>query len=341
MKPKIDATNFDAILDQIVNQSNSIPDQFDYINNINDNNNPAEIIPEELNNTEENDINNNETNNDITGINGIPQKLDLIALNNGWNDKNEKIIISIGENSASYKWMHERSATHYKTVHKSLSIVLILLTSGLSAETVLPGDDSQTSQIITISRNVITYIITIISVLQNFLKLEQMHEQHMTYAASFSKLYHEIQQQMCMYRRNRRNATKYLADTLKRYDNLVINGPNILKNVINNFKNSFKNSSISLPDIADRIEKIEIISEPVQTTVKASIQDNKDSKRYGRYGICNLNQIHNAFQIHGDITDKDLEKANPIELQYLRKKFLKEKSNFEFQRYLQHTLEDD
>lgn len=321
-----ETNNFDTILQQIVDQSNpEIPQEYEYgiadQVQFNDNN---EIINEEPSNIPPT----------------IPEKLDLIALNNGWNDKNERIIISIGENAASYKWMHERSASYYKTTHKSLSIVLILFTSGLSAESVLPND-SDSSRYIIITRNVITYIITIISILQNFLKLEQMHEQHMSYAASFSKLYHEIQQQMCMYRRNRRNATKYLSETLKKYDNLVINGPTIIQNVINNFKNTFKNSSISLPDIADRIEKIEIITEPIQVSSIELQNKDKGQKRYGRYGICNLNQIHSAFQIHGDITDKDLEKANTIELQYLRKKFLKEKSNFEFQRYLQHTLEDD
>jgi hypothetical protein len=322
-----ETNNFDTIVQQIVDQSNpEIPQEYEY--------GIADQI--QFNENNENNETTNEEPNNVPST--IPDKLDLIALNNGWNDKNERIIISIGENAASYKWMHERSASYYKTTHKSLSIVLILFTSGLSAESVLPNESGQ---IIIISRNIITYIITIISILQNFLKLEQMHEQHMSYAASFSKLYHEIQQQMCMYRRNRRNATKYLSDTLKKYDNLVINGPNIIQNVINNFKNTFKNSSISLPDIADRIEKIEIITEPIQVSSIELQNKGKGQKRYGRYGICNLNQIHSAFQIHGDITDKDLEKANTIELQYLRKKFLKEKSNFEFQRYLQHTLEDD
>jgi hypothetical protein len=319
-------SKFDSILQQIVDQSTSYE---------NDNTNNNVIIEEESQQNDQ-ELLQDEQNN-------IPQKLDLIALNNGWNDKNEHIIISIGENAASYKWMHERSASYYKTLSKVLNVLLILFTSGLSAESVLPNEDgnNQTAQIIIITRNVITYIITIISILQNFLKLDQMHEQHMSFAGSFSQLYHDIQQQMCMYRRNRRNATKYLSDTLKKYDNLVINGPNILQNVINNFKNTFKNSSISLPDIADRIQKIEIISEPAQKSpIQLESQDNQQ-KRYGRYGICNLNQIHSAFQIHGDITDKDLENANSVELQFLRKKFLTEKSNFEFQRYLQHTQEED
>jgi hypothetical protein len=57
--------------------------------------------------------------------------------------------------------------------------------------------------------------------------------------------------------------------------------------------------------------------------------------------MCNLAQIHNAFQIHGDISDKDLENINSIDLKSLREKFLDTKSNYEYQRFLQHSRETD
>jgi hypothetical protein len=57
--------------------------------------------------------------------------------------------------------------------------------------------------------------------------------------------------------------------------------------------------------------------------------------------MCNLAQIHNAFQIHGDISDKDLENINSTELKSLRERFLDTKSNYEYQRFLQHSRETD
>lgn len=281
----------------------------------------------------------------------IDQKVDLIVLNNGWNDKNERIIISIGENAASYKWMHEKCSMYYKTINRVLGIIMILFSTGLSAETVLPNDPNNI--VIDILRRLFTYIITFISVLHNFLKYEQLSEQHMSSASEFSQLYHAIQQQMCMYRRNRTNATEYVADVLKRYDSMVINGPDINNYVISKFKNVFKNADISVPDIADRIQKIEIISEPIENKMNLNIkgvdkgnkkQSNKNSNlnqkdggnRYGRGGLCNLDEIHSVFQIHGDISDRDIQRANPTELREIRKRFLREMGNYEYARYMEH-----
>ena len=50
----------------------------------------------------------------------VLHKADLMRLNNGWNDKNERIIISVGENAASYKWMHEKCANYHKFIYKLL-----------------------------------------------------------------------------------------------------------------------------------------------------------------------------------------------------------------------------
>jgi len=315
----------------------------------------------------------NEINEDIIEIQpdqpSLLNKLDVMTLNNGWNDKNEKIIISIGENASSYKWMHERCASTYKLIHKIFSVVLILFSTGLSAESIIPNDEN--NQAISILRRVFTYIITVLSVIQNFLKMEQLSEQHMSAATRFSELYHEIQQQMCMFRRDRNNATEYLSTVLKKYDSLVVAGPSINTIVLNQFKNTFRNAEISIPDIADRIQKIEIITEPSTQNYNqkqnptsnnndsfiprllslSNANDNNNNnnaniegqsqKRYAKYGNSNLKQIHDVFKIHGDFTDSDLQNANNIELKELRKKFLQEKSSFEFERFKNHNNEND
>lgn len=341
----INSGDFDLILDKLVEDTtrmygneNKVKENIDIINETNEG-----TTNYESQNDNNNDDNDNNKNND----NLIEQKVDLIVLNNGWNDKNERIIISIGENAASYKWMHERSATYYKTINRVLGIIMILFSTGLSAETILPDDTN--NAVLNILRRIFTYIITFISVLQNFLKYEQLSEQHMSCASEFGQLYHAIQQQMCMYRRNRTNATEYVGDILKKYDSLVVNGPDVNNFVVSKFKEVFKNSDISIPDIADRIQKIEIISEPIDNKTEPNIKGgnirmnnintqitNDGSKRYGRQGLCNLEEIHNVFQIHGDISDRDIEKANPNQLREIRKKFLREMGDYEYKRYMEH-----
>lgn len=270
----------------------------------------------------------------------IANKADLMFLTNGWNDKNERITISIGENAASYKWMHDKQSSEYQMWQRILGIVMIIFSVGLSAETILPIDSNLA---IDITRRVCTYIVTFITVLQNYLKLEQNAQNHLSASLEYSKLYHEIQQQMCMYRRDRRNATYYVTDCLKRYDTLNVNSPNITNTTIKKFKKIFNQTEISVPDIADRIQKIEIISEPLQMNLVEPTTQTRDpnQRRYGRHGVCNLDEIQNAFQIHGDISDKDIQTATPNELQELRRKFMTERKNYEYNRFIQHSEEND
>jgi hypothetical protein len=271
-------------------------------------------------------------------------KADLLVLNNGWNDKNEKIIISIGENSASYKWMHERCSSYHKNIYTFTSILLIVLSSGLSIETFIKSD-----YVAKISTQIITYLATVTSVLQYFLKSEETGEKHLMAANEFSKLYHDIQQQMCMFRRDRINATKYVSDCLKLYDSLIINNPDINSYVLKKFKKTFKNSDISLPDIADKIQKIEIITENQSYNIKnidnnsedysQDISNNFTNTITNTHLSNNLASIHNAFQIHGDFSDKDLENINYTELQQIKNKLFK--YNYEYERFLQHSHEKD
>lgn len=279
-----------------------------------------------------------ETNDDVDAImeeplssSEIQHKLDIMSVNNCWNDKNERIVISIGENAAAYKWMHERTATYYKSASQTLSIIQIILSTSLSAETIVPTNSDSVS--IDVLRRVLIYIITVISVVQNFLKYEELSERHSSAANAFSQLYHEIQEQMCMYRRHRHNATKYVSIVLKQYDSLVITGPTVDRWVINKFKSTFKDTGIEMPDVADKIQRIEIITEPKEVDEK-EITNVQSS-------VCNLDKIHNAFQIHGDITDRDIENTTPIELKQLRSKFSNERAVYEYNRYMQHNTEFD
>lgn len=255
-------------------------------------------------------------------------KSDAMLLNNGWNDKNERIIVSIGENAASYKWMHEKSAHLYSVFHQVLSVVLVVFNTVLTAETMLPTDaDGSTASIV---RRVFIYAVTILSVVNNFLKFQQLSAQHTHASSQFSQLYHEIQQQMSMYRRDRPNAVKYISDTLKLYDNLVIAGPDINSFILNKFKATFNSSDIALPAIADKIQKIEIITET--TPSLASVVPR---------GKASHLEALNCFAIEGDITDEDVHSSSEIELRELRSRFLRERSQFEIERYRAHEFKDD
>ena len=246
-------------------------------------------------------------------------KLDALILNNGWNDKNEVLIVSIGENAASFKWMHEKCGYRYSLYNKIINIIIIFFNSLLSAQSLVPVDSSS-YPVINILQNVLIYIVTLLSVTSNFLKYEELSTKHLNASSLFSDLYHDVQQQMCLYRKDRLIAVKYISDTLKKYDSLVSSSPDISKSVLLQFKKQYKNTDISIPDIADKIQKIEIITQPSEMNPNVS---------YNQTDTSSVAQECSIYNISGDILDSEVESLGDI----LRKKAMKAQTAYEYERY--------
>jgi len=269
----------------------------------------------------------------------INDKIDLMNFNNGWNDKNEQLLISIGENAASYKWMHEESSNYHNTVYNITSIALIVLSSLLSIQTLFPNESStnldnntnNSNLVIVITKQVGLYIVTILSFLQSFLNSQVLSQKHFFASGLFSELYHDIQEQMCMFRKDRMNAKQHVSVCLKKYDSLVVNNPDINSYINKKFKKTFGGNGISLPSIIDKVQKIQIVKEYDNDVYNPPVlQVPKPTQ-----GILtmtnnsNLAEINNVFQISGDIRD--------IELDYLKSK----KFEHEYNRFLNHSEETD
>ena len=270
----------------------------------------------------------------------INDKIELMNFNNGWNDKNEQLLISIGENAASYKWMHEASSNYYNTVYNITSIALIVLSSLLSIQTLFPNEscanlfDNNTNNVtfvVVIIKQVVLYIVTILSFLQSFLNSQVLSQKHFFASGLFSELYHDIQEQMCMFRKDRMNAKQHVSACLKKYDSLVVNNPDINSYINKKFKKTFGGNGISLPSIIDKVQKIQIVKEYDNDVYNPPVRQvhNPIQGILTMANNSNLAEINNVFQISGDISD--------IELDYLKSK----KFEHEYNRFLNHSEETD
>lgn len=259
--------------------------------------------------------------------NEIKKKINLMNLNNGWNDKNEQLLISIGQNAASYKWMHEASSNYHNTVYNVTSISLTVLSSLLSIQTLFPNDTcgDNSNLAILIIKQVLLYIITIISFLQSFLNSQLIYQKHLFASGLFSELYHDIQEQMCMFRKDRVNAKQYVSEYLKKYDLLVVNNPDINPYIVRKFQKTFGKTGVTLPNGFDKIQII--TEETIDNISKLNIGEPKSLSKPDN--TCHLAEINNIYQIHGDISD--------IELDFLKSK----KFEHEYKRFLEHSQEND
>ena len=121
---------------------------------------------------------------------------------------------------------------------------------------------------------------------------------------------------------SRINAKRYIEKCFKQYDTLEKNSPGINMFIKMLFKKTFPNEI--LPDLAEKLEKINIITE-------------KNKENCNHIQECNLETIHNIFQIYGDISESDIENANEHDLKELKTKL----QDFEYRRFLQHFEDND
>lgn len=263
-------------------------------------------------------------------------KLDILALNNGWNANNEKFIVSIGENAASYKYMHEKVAARYVIYDRIIKIFITILTVIITAEYYIAI--FQTNQILTIIQAVITTILAVMSLIYNFLNYVELSKDHANTASLFGVLYHDIRNIMCLYRKDRPNAVRYIQRAIKEYDHLEVNGPNIPDWQLSDFQKKFEKANISMPDVTDRIQKIEIISEPGNNNLNPVVNTEPNKTNFKINNTNNLTQIQECFKIDGDLSENDnLTYSDLIK----RKENLNKQSDYEMNRFMSHIVKNN
>lgn len=259
-------------------------------------------------------------------------KLDLLVINNGWNDKNETLIVSIGENAAAYKWMHEKSNSKYSSYDNLFGIIIIIFNTILTTQTFITTE----SEIIDISKKIFIYIVTLLAVVNNFLKYKELSINHLNAIKEFSELYHDIQQQMCMYRKDRDNASRYIKSIIKTYDSLIVSCPDIPDSILNEFKKKFKNSDIEMADISDKIQKIEIITHPSNTLNKKTSSlpnETLQNETLPNETLPKETFIKNSLKIDGDLTENDIPSLSFM----MKKKALDATVDYEYNRLFRNN----
>lgn len=232
------------------------------------------------------------TNDDMKKIiDKIIDKTNNQSLNNGWNKRNELFIISIQLNCQNYKKMHELSAIKYSFIFKIMKIGLIIISTLLSVLTTYPND--QCGITMSIIRFFLTYIVTLISILMHFLNYSHLIEGHKNAAYEFLKIHHDIKQQMCLYKRDRYIAFKYISKIIKQYDTLIMTSPIIPQYILNKCKTEIEKCSEDINDIVKTISTVDI---------DIIDNDNKDiyfkSKQVNKNTQKNMNYVRSPVSQH-------------------------------------------
>ena len=277
-------------------------------------------------------------------IKNILDKTSLQSINRGWNNRNEIFIISIMLSCKNYKLMHDMSARNYNNIHKIMKVVLIVFSSFLSVLTTYP--DTCSNNALTIIQYCLTYIVTLFSILMNFFSYAQLSEKHRSAACEFLKIHHEIQQQMCLFKRDRFIAFRYISKIIKDYDRLVMTSPLVIPYILKKCRSDIKDSDHNISDIVREMTAIKVddptlqeprdrgivpndnndndmgIMQSVQGAYNVGTGTNTTSDSYNASNTVNAAKIttrsigvsgdsdNNLLVINGDIQDNEIDKCN-------------------------------
>ena len=244
----------------------------------------------------------------------------ILLINHGWNDHNEKRLIYIGTNSACLKWMHEKSCSMYGLVNKIMSFIVMFLLATLAIEAIFQNN----VEWVNIYKKVIIFVTTIINTVQFFLRYEERSADHKNASVQFLKLYRDIQQKSGLLRRERGNATRYMAYILQQYDDLTMESPEVNSFINRQFKKTFSKSNVAMQDNIDAIQIVNESSELKHNTTNAT-------------NLTTIKDLNSCLQYNGDFNDKDISEMSNDKIRQLNKIYDKDKE-YEMERFYQQDL---
>lgn len=284
-----------------------------------------------------NNMTNNMTNN-TNNLNIIQHKINTQIINNGWNNKNEKLCVEIGEKCEKYKLLHEQCISYYNFLYTSFNILLIMFSTGLSAEITL--NNSSTHKII---RTIITYLVNIFTVIQNFIQFPNKIEKHQLSLKEYSKIYNDIKYQLCIYRKDRINAEKFLSNIIKKSDDLLIKSPPISYFIL--WKSNINIHTLKL----EKNNKIDIITENsndvnintnnnTNNNINNNTNNNTINNTINNSRTIKTDNLFTTIKMNDEINDYDTLNIHNQDIVKIKTNVIKKKIEYELNRFLEPDL---
>lgn len=158
-----------------------------------------------------------------------------------WNEYHENILRQWGEASACYRYMHHRSFLMYKKLSLRFNLPVIVLSTitGTAnfAQSTLPVSIQPAAPSIIGGLNLVAGLIATI---MQFLKVNELMENHRTSALGHGSLSRNIRLQLALPREERKKeGLKFVEECKATYDSLLEQCPAIPKKILLNFEKEY------------------------------------------------------------------------------------------------------
>ena len=158
-----------------------------------------------------------------------------------WNEYHENVLRQWGESSACYRYMHHRSFLMYKKLSLRFNLPVIVLSTitGTAnfAQSTLPASIQPAAPSIIGGLNLVAGLIATI---MQFLKVNELMENHRTSALGHGSLSRNIRLQLALPREERKKeGLKFVEECKATYDSLLEQCPAIPKNILLKFEQEY------------------------------------------------------------------------------------------------------
>ena len=181
-----------------------------------------------------------------------------------WSKEQEQILKIWAEKAAGYRWLHEKSGRHYRSLNNRLTYPQIILSTltGVGGF----GMTSSTEGMSYIGYGIATLnILTALLIsLQKFTMAAEKSENHTAIGRQFASFYRNITMELSLNPKDRSNCLELCNACKDRYDRLMNIAPSVPEKIVNRFKSEFPDTKYK-PDIANGLSDMHIWEKAEET----------------------------------------------------------------------------
>jgi hypothetical protein len=181
-----------------------------------------------------------------------------------WTDGHENILKQWGEASACYRYMHHRAFFLYKrsSIQFTLPVIILSTLTGTAnfAQGTFPENVQSFAPAIIGGLNLAAGLIATIS---QFLKINELMENHRTAALAFGMLSRNIRLMLALDRGERsKEGLDFVGECKTEYDRLLEQSPSVPKSILVDFENEYPlDNAFTKPEILD-VRSIPLLALP-------------------------------------------------------------------------------
>jgi len=167
--------------------------------------------------------------------------VDPKAMAASWNRHHENILRQWGEQAACYRYMHHRAFLMFKKLSLRFNLPVIVLstitgTANFAQSTLPPSIQPAAPSMI----GGLNLIAGLIATIMQFLKIQELMENHRTAALGHGNLSRNIRLQLALPREERnKEGLQFVNDCKTTYDSLLEQSPPIPKHILVNFEKDY------------------------------------------------------------------------------------------------------